>query len=165
MRILYLILSINFFVACTSPYTITLNDNILYSPNPDNSDKLVADPNLQGCLNQIFISSGNSDLENIRLLACPGAGIQSLAGIEKLSNLEQLDLSDNSISSLEPLSRLINLRVLSMRNNDIRSISPLLPLPILRFVSLQGNNNIFCRQLNEMAKKIGNLLNRPLSCH
>ena len=150
--------------ACKGPYTVTLNDRVLYTPNPDASEKLLSDPNLQGCLNQILLSSTNKDPQAVTLMACPNAGIQSLRGIENLPNMEQLDLSDNAINDLGPLVNLKKLRVLSLRNNGIRNISQLSSLPILRFVSLQGNDDIPCRQLDNLAKKVGSSLNRPSNC-
>lgn len=152
--------------ACGSSYNVLFNDRVVYTPNPlPERGTLVDDPNLQGCINQILLSSETSTPESITLLACPNADIQTLRGIERLENLEQLDLSDNRISDLAPLSNLQNLRLVSMRNNNIRNINPLMGLPILRFVSLTGNDNIPCRQLNNMESKIGNSLTRPLACN
>lgn len=150
--------------AC-SGYRVVLNNNVLYSPNGTPvTPSLVSDANLQGCLNQLFNSSGNDDPESITLLACPSSGVQSLTGISALTNLEQLELSDNTISDLSPLQNLRNLRVLSIRNNRINNINVLMSLPILRFVALQGNNTISCRQLEVLEEKIGNSLNRPENC-
>lgn len=123
------------------------------------------DANLQGCLNQVFISSGNNDPEAVTLLACPSAGVQTLIGIETLINLEQLDLSGNAITDLTPLLNSKKLRLLSIRDNRLGNINSLLSLPILRFVSLQGNNKISCRELDRLEEKIGNTLNRPLNCN
>lgn len=153
-----------FLGACSSSYRVVLNDNILYSPTSSPQPSLLADANLQGCLNQQFASAGNNDPESIRLLACPSAGIESLSGIRALPNLEQLELSDNRISDLSPLLALKNLRVLSIRNNRVTNVNALMSLPILRFVALQGNDNIGCRQLDELQEKIGNSLNRPERC-
>jgi internalin A len=150
--------------AC-SGYRVVLNNNVLYSPNGmPVTPSLLSDANLQGCLNQLFNSSGNDDPESITLLACPSSGVQSLTGIGALPNLEQLELSDNTISDLSPLQNLRNLRVLSIRNNRINNINTLMSLPILRFVALQGNNTISCRQLDDLETKIGNSLNRPANC-
>lgn len=152
-------------VACSSGYRVVFNDNVVYSPYGRSViPSLLNDANLQGCLNQQFSSTGDTDPENITLLACPSAGIESMAGIGALPNLEQLELSDNSISDLSPLQTLRNLRVLSIRNNQITDIKPLLELPLLRFVALQGNTEISCDQLNRLESKIGNSLNKPESC-
>ena len=151
--------------ACGS-YRVVLGDSVLYSPaGAPVKPSLLADANLQGCVNQLFNSSGNDDPESITLLACPSAGVQSLAGIGALVNLEQLELSDNTITDLRPLQNLRKLRVLSIRNNRINNINILLSMPILRFVALQGNNNINCRQLDELEARLGNTLNRPERCN
>ena len=150
--------------SCSNLYTVTLNERIVYNPNAEPGDHLLADPNLQGCLNQTLSSSQLEDPADITLLACPSAGIESLVGIQNLSNLEQLDLSDNAITDLSPLAGLKKLRVLSIPNNDVRSVTALMGLPILRFVTLQGNEAIACRQLDNLHEKIGNSLNRPANC-
>lgn len=150
--------------ACSNPYTLVLNDNVLYSPNPIIGNGIMTDSNLQGCLNQVYLSNENNDPKSITLLACPNAGVQSLIGIEALTNLEQIELSGNDIDDLSPLLNLKKLRVLSIRNNKIRNVNPLFSLPILRFISLQGNPEISCRQLDGLVNKVGNTLNRPLNC-
>ena len=147
-----------------NPYTITLNNNVLYSPTERVQTTHVEDANLQGCINQYFLRNNHEDAEKITILACPSAGIETLAGIRNLPNLEQVDFSDNRITDVSALNALDNLRVLSIRNNDIRNTNPLLDMPLLRFVAMQGNDNIPCRQLDRLAEKIGNTLNRPLNC-
>jgi Leucine-rich repeat (LRR) protein len=165
MKKLILTIATLIITSCANnPYKVTLNNNVIYSPSAIISEGILADANLQGCLNQVFISSGNDDPESITLLACPSAGIQSLVGIDALINLEQLDFSGNAISDLSPLLTLTKLRVLSIRNNKLTNISSLQSLPIIRFVSLQGNNSISCRQLDRLEEKIGNTLNRPINC-
>jgi Leucine-rich repeat (LRR) protein len=151
--------------ACSSrPYSVTLNDNVIYSPNNVIDDGIMTDANLQGCLNQVYISTENDDPEQVTLLACPNAGVQSIIGIEALVNLEQLELSGNNISDINSLINLKKLRVLGISNNQVRNINVLFSLPILRFISLQGNNAISCRQLNRLENEVGNTLNRPLNC-
>lgn len=151
--------------ACSnSPYTVSLNDNVLYSPNEALRNAVVADPALQGCINQVLAVSSSNDLDSIRSLACPDAGIRTLDGLQSLTALEQLELSNNAIDNLAPLQPLRNLRFVSLRNNGIRNIGPLSRLQLLRFVSLEGNEHIPCRQLDELQQRLGNTLNRPASC-
>lgn len=164
IRLLFLAFSA-LLVACSSSYRVVLNNNVLYTPYESNvTPSLLADANFQGCLNQQFSSKGDNDPDKVTLLACPSAGIDSLAGIGALPNLEQLELSDNSISDLSPLLSLKKLRVLSIRNNQVADIGPLLSLPLLRFVALQGNNDIACQRLAALEEKIGNSLNKPDTC-
>src|SRR5690606_32238404 len=136
---------------------------VLYTPNPQQTGVL-QDANFQGCLNQVLNNTEDRDPALVTTLACPEAGISSLIGIDALSNLEQLDLGGNAITDLSPLSRLRNLRVLNLRDNSVRSVTALMNLPLLRIISLQGNDNIPCRQLDNLQDKVGNTLNRPLSC-
>ena len=153
--------------ACSlSPYDITFNDNVVYSPNASANGArggIFEDPALQGCLNQV-LQNPSQEAATLTLLACPDSGVVSLAGIDGLPSLEQLEVSNNAISNLSPLARLKNLRVLSIRNNAIGNISPLDDLPILRFVALDGNDRIPCRQLDTLQDRLGNTLSRPLAC-
>lgn len=150
--------------ACVQPYTVTLNNNVVYTPNASLRDAITEDPGLQACIDQALERSKQTDPESITLLACPGAGVRTLAGIEALVNLEQLELSDNEVSNLGPLIPLKNLRVLGLRDNRIGDIRALADLPILRFLTLEGNDGIPCRQLDGMAARLGNTLGRPQSC-
>lgn len=147
-------------------YNYTFNDNVIFSPNASltGTGALLRDPALQGCLNQILEAMGQTDPSTVKLLACPGSGVETLTGIEELEQLEQLELSDNRIVDIGPLSQLKNLRVLGIRNNRITSISALQNLALLRFVSLQENNRIPCSQLENLRARLGNTLNAPAQC-
>lgn len=149
---------------CLHPYTVRLNDNVLFSPSEAIRNAVTQDPALQACLDQTLERMEKTDPATITLLACPGAGVETLAGIEALENLEQLELSDNAIVNLSPLLRLRNLRVLGLRNNRVGDIRPLADLPLLRFLALEGNDRIPCRQLDAFAARLGNTFGRPQSC-
>lgn len=150
--------------ACRGPYTVRLNDQVVYTPNPD-AIGILEDPNFQGCLNLVLGNNDSGDPGQLSSLACPAAGITSLRGIDALGKLQQLDLSGNAITDLGPLATLKELRILSVRDNDLRSITALNSLPLLRFVSLQGNPAIPCRQLDELQGRLGNTLERPATCN
>jgi Leucine-rich repeat (LRR) protein len=151
--------------ACSaSPFAITFGDSVLYTPNATARNSLLSDPALQGCLNSLLDSVEGANPANVKLLACPGAGVETLEGIAALPQLEQLELSGNLISDIAPLTSLKSLRVLSLRDNRVGNIGTLDSLPILRFVSLQGNDGISCRQLDTLQARLGNTLNRPTSC-
>jgi hypothetical protein len=156
---LFLLLAIS---ACN--HTISFNDNVIYSPNSRSDQGPLRDPGLQACLNQVLAANPEQNVTSVTLIACPDAGIRTLAGIEALTSLEQLEVSDNQISDLSPLASLINLRVLGIRSNALGDIRTLQALSILRFVSLQGNNGIPCRQLDDLQQRLGNTLNRPTTC-
>jgi internalin A len=147
-----------------NPYTVTFNNNVVYSPSAAIRDKVLDDPALQACLNQVMASAAIEDLEDVTLIACPAAGITTLGGIEKLINLEQLDVSDNAISNVSPLLSLKKLRVLGLRNNAISNVGSLVSMPLLRFISLSGNSRISCRDVDALENKLGNTFDKPLTC-
>lgn len=151
---------------CAQPYTVTLNNNVLYGPDSvlARRDALLRDPGLQACLDQMLVRLEETDPSRVTLLACPGAGVETLMGIEALTRLEQLELGDNRVSDLGPLVSLKNLRVLGLRNNAIGDIRALQELPILRFLTLEGNDRIPCRQLDAFQAKLGNTFGRPQGC-
>ena len=150
---------------CSSkPYLVTFNEKVVYAPNEALVNPVFSDPALQGCLNQLLSSDTEQDVADIRIFACPEAGIRNLRGISALRALEQLELSGNGIDNISELQPLRNLRVLSLRNNRIANIGPLSSLPILRFVSLEGNDGIPCQQLDELGRRLGNTLTRPATC-
>ena len=152
-------------IACKhNPYTVTFNNNVVYTPNAALRDKVLDDAALQACLNQVLASNKDMDLEGVTLIACPAAGITTLDGIGNLPNLEQLDVSDNAITNISPLLALKNLRVLGLRNNMVGSVGALASLPLLRFVSLSGNSRIPCREVAALESKLGNTLDKPLTC-
>lgn len=151
--------------ACSlSPYSITFNNNVIYSPNAALESGVLSDPSLQACLNQVLQADQTKLFTTVTLLACPGASITTLSGIEKMTRLEQLDVSNNAITTLNPLLELKNLRVLNVSNNAVTEIRSLLSMPILRFVALIGNDNISCDDLVSLEEKLGNTLSRPLNC-
>lgn len=162
-----LVLIVAVLPSCSSRrYTYTFNDNVVFSPGPSSGGTraVLRDPALQACLNQIMEALSQTDPAAVKLLACPGNGVETLAGIEALEQLEQLELSDNRITDIGPLGQLKNLRVLGMRNNRITSIGALEDLALLRFVSLQDNNGIPCSQISELKSRLGNTLSSPAQC-
>ncbi|MES2605928.1 MAG: hypothetical protein V4603_13405, partial [Pseudomonadota bacterium] len=68
---------------CQGPYTYTFNDNVIFSPNDsrDEVTNVLQDADLQGCLNQFLAgNNGQTALTDIKLLACPGIGVETLSG-------------------------------------------------------------------------------------
>lgn len=150
---------------CAQRYSVTLNNNVLYGPEAAaRRNAVTRDSGLQACLDQTLERLEQTDPARVTLLACPGAGIETLAGLEALTSLEQLELGDNDITDLGPLIALKNLRVLGLRNNEIGDIRALEELPILRFVTLEGNERIPCRQLDALEARLGNTLGRSQRC-
>ncbi len=151
--------------ACSfHPYSISVNNNVLFRPQNSTPLETFSDPALQACVNNYLNENPEESLESLNLLSCTDAGISSLVGLNQLPSLSVVDLSNNDIGDLSPMTSLDNLRVLRISNNRIRDISTLNELSLLNFIDLSGNYNISCRQLDRLQERIGNSLLRPLSC-
>ncbi len=148
-----------------SPYTVSINNNVLFRPSAERPDETFNDPALQACVNNYLNENPDESIETLSILSCADAGISSIFGLEQLSSLSMLDLSNNSISELGPVAGLENLRVLRISNNRIRSIGELNDLERLSFIDLSGNDDISCRALDRLQERLGNSLLRPLSCY
>ncbi len=155
----YSLLSLLLLCACNiNPYAISVNNNVLYSPSGDIPEEVVEDPGLQGCINNYLNDNPDASLQTISQLSCTDASISSLIGLNNILNISLLDLSNNSIVDISPLIYLENLRVLRIANNSIRNISTLSNLNLLNFLDLSGNEQIPCRQLDQLETRLGKFL-------
>jgi Leucine-rich repeat (LRR) protein len=151
--------------ACSfHPYSISMNNNVLFRPKNTSALETFSDSALQACANNYLNENPGENLASLTLLSCTDAGITSLVGLNQLPSLSIIDLSNNDIDDLSPMINLTNLRVLRIANNHIKDISILNELSLLNFIDLSGNDNISCRQLDRLQERIGNSLLRPLSC-
>ena len=165
-RLSYPLFSILALTACSfNPYAISVNNNVLYSPSGNIIEEVVEDPGLQGCINNYLNENPDASLETISQLSCTDAGIISLIGLNNIPNLSLLDISNNRIIDLSPVIYLENLRVLRIANNSIRNINALSDLSLLNFIDISGNDQISCRQLDQLENRIGGSLRRPLNCN
>ncbi len=151
--------------ACSfKPYAVSVNENVLYSPDGNIGKPKFADTGLEACVNTYLNENPEFELETITILSCTEVGISSLIGLRQLPQLVQLDLSSNNISDLNPLIYLDKLRVLRIAENPIRDISIFLDMKSLRFVDLSGSERIPCSQLDQLKLRLGTSLRAPLSC-
>lgn len=81
----------------------------------------------------------SSDVDTLRRLVAPAAGIVSLSGLEYCASLAIADLRNNDIVDLTPLHGLQNLRCLYVGNNEIASVQPLAGLLLLGQLHLNDN--------------------------
>lgn len=149
--------------ACSQRFAVSVNNQTLLDPRPNDTVYRFADPGLQGCVN-LALQQPNAELESITVLSCIGSEIESIEGIALLSSLQFLDLSNNRISSIAPLSGLKRLSSVSIGGNRLRDIEPLIQMNSLTSASLAGNPMISCAQLNTLAAKLGDNLRRPATC-
>lgn len=96
---------------------------------------------LLGCIKQKYRGKEIVDLTE---LACPNAGIGSVAGMERLTALRRIDLSGNLIADVGPLEKL--------------------PPERVERIDLRGNKRILCNSLDALAKRFSGKVLRPASC-
>lgn len=152
--------------ACSfKPYAISVNENLVYSPSGVIVEEVFDDPGLQGCVNNFLNNNPDLSLDTITQLSCTDSGITSLIGVRSLPKLTMLDVSNNNITDLSPVIYLRNLRLLRIANNSLRNITSLNNLNLLNFIDLSGNEQLSCRQLDELENRLGSSLRRPLRCN
>ena len=149
---------------CSQNYLVTVNQQAIYDPAGIDSQNLVVDADLQGCINFALAQQQLDDPEKLTVLSCPNSAVETLLGIDRLPRLQYLDLSDNRINNLTPLENLPRLSALYVNDNLLTNISPLLFFEGLTLVSLRGNDQIPCDQLEKLEAKLGDNLTPPETC-
>lgn len=129
--------------ACGS-YDFTVNNRVVYTPDPLFTDFSVADKALRECLRDAINDQKASNANELSSLSCSQAGIETLAGLSTFTELEQLTLSSNNIVDISELAALTVLQVLYLDNNQIIDAVPLYQLPTLRLVDLSSNPHLLC---------------------
>lgn len=150
--------------ACTTPFTVTVNNQAVYDPDGRLAREVVSDADLQGCINLALRQQSLVDINALTVLSCNNSQITELDNISQLRNLRFLDLANNNISNITPLEGLLALSGLNLVNNQIIDIGPLLNIPALSTVSLLGNNGIPCAQVQQLQAKLGSSLTPPERC-
>jgi hypothetical protein len=129
--------------ACGS-YDFTVNDRVVYTPDPLFTDFQVPDKALRECLREAINDQKATSANALSSLSCSEAGIENLAGLSTFTELEQLTLSSNNIADISELGALTVLQVLYLDNNQIIEAVPLYQLPTLRLVDLSSNPHLLC---------------------
>ncbi len=150
--------------ACSSPYTISVNNNAVFDPQDRLYTGEVRNADLQGCINFALTQQKLKSSEELQVLACANSEVTELTNIANLTELRFLDLGSNRISNLAPLERLRKLSGLNLSNNQVKDISPLLRIATLRSLSLIGNNQIPCDDVALLENKLGANFTAPESC-
>lgn len=138
-----LCLSILLAAACGN-YDFTVNDRVVYTPDPLFTDFSVPDKALRECLREAINDQKATSASDVSSLSCSDAGIETLAGLSTFTELEHLTLSSNNIVEISELAALTVLQVLYLDNNQIIEAVPLYQLPTLRLVDLSSNPHLLC---------------------
>ncbi len=125
-------------------YDVSVNDRVVYTPQPLFTDYAMADPALQDCVTSAIDYHKVSSAHQLQELSCRDMGISTLAGISTFSGLRQLDLSGNEISSIRELALLSSLVEVYLAANRIENPLPLADLLALDTVDLTDNPTLRC---------------------
>jgi hypothetical protein len=136
-------LSLLLVTACGS-YDFTVNDKVVYTPDPLFTDFDVPDEALRACIRGAINDAKATSASDLSSLSCARAGVKSLAGLSTFTELEQLTLSSNDIVNISELAALTVLQVLYLDDNQIIDPVPLYQLPALRQLDLSDNPQLRC---------------------
>lgn len=137
-------------LAACKNYSVSLNDNRIYTPPTLFKAFTISDVHLHDCVEQTIADKHITKAEDLKQLTCSHAGITNLAGLEKFSAIEQLDLSENALVAVPQLINLTQLQGLFLRKNKLTSAEPLLHLLHLRELDISENNNLICRDVKQL---------------
>jgi len=129
--------------ACSN-YDFTVNERVVYTPDPLFTDFEVPDQPLKECIRRAISANKVTIASELSSLECSSIGIESLAGLATFTEIEQLTLSSNQITDLSELSALTVLQVLYLDNNQVIDAVPLYQLPALTLVDLSANPGLRC---------------------
>ena len=138
-------------IAGCQTYSLSVNNNVVYTPAPLFKDFTIDDTHLRSCVEQTITDNKITKAEDLKQLNCSHAGINSLAGLEKFYSIEQLNLAENAIQSIAPLSNFSQLKVLILRKNNLTSAEPLLRLLALRELDISENAKLSCGDVKQFA--------------
>lgn len=129
--------------ACSS-YDFTINDRVVYSPDPLFTDFDIPDDALRQCVKDAIKANVVTSASGLSSLSCTDAGIKTLAGLSTFTELELLTLSSNAIVDISELAYLSVLETLYLDDNQIIDPVPLYQLPTLQRLNLSGNPGLIC---------------------
>lgn len=138
-----LFLSLLLITACSN-YDLTINERVVYTPDPLFTGFDVPDDALRECIRDAIDNEKVTHASALSRLKCAGAGIETLAGLSTFSELEQLDLSSNNIADIGELASLTVLQILYLEDNRVIEAVPLYQLPALQQLDLSGNPGLVC---------------------
>ncbi|MEM9253974.1 MAG: hypothetical protein AAGA91_00920 [Pseudomonadota bacterium] len=131
-------------------YDFTVNDRVVYTPDPLFNDYVISDTALAGCVAQAIEDAKVTQAGQLQSLNCSHAGIENLDGLATFGNLAILRLSSNKIRNLVELGQLVVLRELYMEDNRIIDPVPVFDLP-LSYLDLKGNPQLQCPGAGKLA--------------
>ena len=135
-------------------YSVSVNDNIVYTPPPIFKDYQLADAQLKRCVEQTIYDLHITSAEKLTHLNCSNAGITSLAGLGKFFALKELNLANNQLTDISEVGQLGRLEKLVLSDNKINNPAPLLNLLHLEQLHLANNPTMGCDDLRQLEKNM-----------
>jgi Leucine-rich repeat (LRR) protein len=127
-----------------SNYDFTINDKVVYTPDPLFTDFDIPDEALRACVKKAITDQKVTRAGALVRLDCRGAGIETLAGLSTFNDLESLTLSSNDIVDIGELAALTILQSLDLDHNRVIDPVPLYQLPALSRLDLSNNPDLIC---------------------
>lgn len=160
-------LTISFLIAGCKNYSVSVNENVVYTPPSIFKDYQLADAKLHDCVEQTIYDHHITKAEDLTRLNCSNAGITSLAGLETFFALKELNLSGNGLTDIHTIGQLGRLETLMLGNNKIRNAAPLLHLLHLKQMDLKDNPRMECKDLKQLTHNLADRkteLTLPAQC-
>lgn len=137
-------------------YSVSVNENVVYTPPSLFKDYQLADAQLHKCVEQTISDLHITDAEGLTRLNCSNAGIKSLAGLDKFFALKELNLADNQLADIGEIGQLGRLEKLVLTKNNIKNPAPLLHLLHLTQLHLDQNPQMTCKDLLQLQQNLNN---------
>lgn len=137
-------------------YSVSVNENVVYTPSSIFKDYQLTDAQLHDCVEQTIIDLQISSAEDLTRLNCSNAGIKSLAGLDKFFALKELNLADNQLADISEIGQLGRLEKVVLTNNNIKNPAPLLHLLHLTQLHVDNNPQMTCKDLQQLQQNLKN---------
>ena len=164
MRHLYLFTLTAALLSACADYQFTVNERVVYTPEPLFSSYDITAPALRECVKQHVRDRSITTAAGLTDLNCSHAGVESLAGLEVFTGLTRVKLTSNAIADIGPLAALTQLEDVRLDGNPLRSIMPLRSMEGLTYLSLEGDDKLLCLQLEHFEKMPNLSLHPPKHC-
>ena len=136
-----------------SRYSVSINDNTVYSPPGIFTDFSLSDKNLQDCIDDTIADEHLTKPEQLARLFCTNRAIYSLEGLEIFDGIQYLGLADNQLKSITELASLTDLEQVNLSGNSIVDAAPLVRLQQLNYVDFTNNPALDCSSLQKLLTK------------
>lgn len=137
-------------------YSVSVNENVVYTPPSIFKDYQLADAQLHDCVEQTIVDLHITSAEDLTRLNCSNAGIKSLVGLDKFFALKELNLADNQLADISDIGQLGRLEKLVLTNNKIKNPAPLLNLLHLTQLHVDNNPQMACNDLQQLQQNLEN---------